>query len=39
VRKRWPQERIEGTQQALWSLERTDDLAVLLGKLSVQANL
>ena len=39
VRKRWPEERIEGILQALWSLERTDDVALLLGKLSIQTNL
>jgi hypothetical protein len=39
VRKRWPEERIETILQALWSLERTDDVTALLGKLTVQANL
>ncbi len=39
VRKRWPEERIASILQALWSLERTDDVAALLGRLSVQANL
>jgi 2-methylcitrate dehydratase len=39
VRKHWPQERIESILQALWSLERADDLALLLGKLSVRATL
>ena len=39
VRKRWPEERIETILQALWSLERTDDVTALLGKLPVQANL
>jgi len=38
VRKHWPQERIESILQSLWSLDRTGDLAQLLGKLSVQAN-
>jgi 2-methylcitrate dehydratase len=39
VRNRWPQERRETILQALWSLERTEDVTALLGKLSVQANL
>jgi 2-methylcitrate dehydratase len=39
VRKRWPKERIEAILEALWSLERSDDIALLLGKLSLQANL
>ena len=36
VGKRWPQERTDAILQALWSLERTDDLSALLGKLSLQ---
>jgi 2-methylcitrate dehydratase len=36
VRKRWPEERIEAILQALWSLEHTDDVASLLGMLSVR---
>ena len=36
MRRRWPEERIESILQALWSLERADDLASLLGKLSVR---
>jgi 2-methylcitrate dehydratase len=36
--KRWPQERTDAILQALWALDRVDDLALLLGKLSVQAS-
>jgi 2-methylcitrate dehydratase len=36
VSKRWPQERTDVILQALWGLERTDDLPSLLGKLAVQ---
>jgi hypothetical protein len=36
VGKRWPRERTDAILEALWALDRTDDLAVLLGKLSVQ---
>jgi 2-methylcitrate dehydratase len=36
VSKRWPQERTDVILQALWALERTDDLPSLLGKLAVQ---
>jgi 2-methylcitrate dehydratase len=38
VGKRWPEERTATVLQTLWALDRTDDLALLLGKLSVQAN-
>jgi len=37
VGTRWPLERTTGVLQALWALERTDDLRVLLGKLSLDA--
>jgi 2-methylcitrate dehydratase len=36
VGKRWPQERTDAILQALWALDRTDDLPALLGKLSLQ---
>jgi hypothetical protein len=36
VGKRWPQERTDAILQALWALERADDLPALLGKLSLQ---
>jgi 2-methylcitrate dehydratase len=36
VGKRWPQERTDAILQALWALDRTDDLPFLLGKLSLQ---
>lgn len=36
IGSRWPQERTDAILQALWSLERTDDLSALLGKLSLQ---
>ena len=36
VGKRWPQERTDAILQALWALDRTKDLSLLLGKLSVQ---
>ena len=34
--KRWPRERTDSILQALWTLERTEDLSSLLGKLSMQ---
>ena len=37
VGKRWSQARTDDTLQALWALERTDDLSALLGRLSMQA--
>jgi 2-methylcitrate dehydratase len=37
IGKRLPQERTDAVLQALWALDRTDDLAALLGKLAVQA--
>jgi 2-methylcitrate dehydratase len=36
VGKRWPQERINATLQALWALDQTENLSVLLGRLSMQ---
>jgi 2-methylcitrate dehydratase len=36
IGKRWPQQRTDAILQALWALDRTDDLAALLGKLSLQ---
>jgi 2-methylcitrate dehydratase len=38
IGKRWPQERTGAILQALWALDRADDLSRLLGKLSVQAS-
>lgn len=35
---RWPPQRTDATLQALWALDRTDDLASLLGTLSLAAN-
>jgi len=35
VGKRWPKERIDSVLEALWELDRTDDLATLLGRLTV----
>lgn len=37
VGKRWSQERTDAILQALWALDRTDDLRLLLDKLTVQA--
>jgi 2-methylcitrate dehydratase len=37
VGKRWPQKQIDATLQALWALDQTEDLPVLLGRLSMQA--
>jgi 2-methylcitrate dehydratase len=34
---RWPREQADAILQALWSLDRTDDLSILLGKLSLHA--
>jgi 2-methylcitrate dehydratase len=36
VGKRWSQERTNATLQALWALDQTEDLSVLLGRLSMQ---
>ena len=35
---RWPPQRTDATLQALWALDRTDDLSSLLGTLSLAAN-
>ena len=37
VGKRWPEERTRAILQALWTLDQTDDLSALLGRLSMQA--
>ncbi|HTB03143.1 MAG TPA: MmgE/PrpD family protein [Bradyrhizobium sp.] len=37
VGTRWPAERTDEILKALWALDRTEDLSVLLGKLSLQA--
>jgi len=34
LRKRWPRERTDAVLQALWALDRTDDLSALLGQLA-----
>jgi 2-methylcitrate dehydratase len=34
VGKRWPRERTDAVLQALWALDRTDDLSALLGQLA-----
>jgi len=39
VGRRWPQQRTDATLQALWALDQTDDLSVLLGRPSMQAKL
>lgn len=39
VRGRWPQERIEMVLQSLWSLDRTNDIAALMTKLSLESDL
>ncbi len=36
VGQRWPRERTDAILQALWGLDRTHDIAALLGQLSVQ---
>jgi 2-methylcitrate dehydratase len=36
VGTRWPQERTDEVLQALWALDRVDDLSSLLGKLLVR---
>jgi 2-methylcitrate dehydratase len=36
VGKRWPRPQTDAALQALWTLEQTDDLSVLLGRLSMQ---
>ena len=37
IGKRWPQERTDAVLQALWALDRTEDLSALLGKLALRA--
>jgi 2-methylcitrate dehydratase len=37
VGKRWSPERTDAILAALWALDQTDDLSVLLGRLSMQA--
>jgi 2-methylcitrate dehydratase len=36
VGKRWPQEHTDRVLRSLWALERTEDVAALLGRLSVE---
>ena len=36
VGKRWSKDRTDAILEALWELDRTDDLATLLGRLAVQ---
>jgi 2-methylcitrate dehydratase len=36
IGKRWPQDRTDAVLQALWVLDRTDDLPALLSKLALQ---
>jgi len=38
VGRRWPQERTAGILRTLWALDRADDVALMLGKLSLQAS-
>ncbi|HTO48699.1 MAG TPA: MmgE/PrpD family protein [Burkholderiales bacterium] len=38
VGKRWPKERTDTVLEALWKLDRTDDLSMLLGRLAVQVS-
>jgi 2-methylcitrate dehydratase len=35
---RWPQERTASILQALWTLDRAEDVAILLGRLSLPAH-
>jgi 2-methylcitrate dehydratase len=37
VGQRWPRQRTDAVLGALWALDQTDDLSVLLGRLSLQA--
>jgi len=37
VGKRWPQQQTDAVLESLWTLDRTDDLTALLGKLSLPA--
>ena len=36
IGKRWPEARTNAILEALWALDRTDDLAALLGRLALQ---
>jgi len=36
VGNRWPQERTSAVLQSLWTLDQTDDLSLLLGRLAMQ---
>jgi 2-methylcitrate dehydratase len=36
VGRRWPRERTDAVLQDLWAVDRTQNIAALLGKLSVQ---
>jgi 2-methylcitrate dehydratase len=38
VGKRWSAQRTDAALQAIWALDQVDDLSVLLGRLSMQAN-
>jgi 2-methylcitrate dehydratase len=38
VGRRWPRERTDAVLQDLWAVDRAQDIAALLGKLSVRAN-
>jgi len=38
IGKRWTRERIDEVLRALWALDRSEDLASLLGKLSLQTS-
>ena len=38
VGKRWSRERTDAVLQDLWALDRTQDIAALLGKLSLQSS-
>ena len=38
VGKRWPRDRTDAILQALWALDQTNDLSVLLGRLLMPAN-
>jgi 2-methylcitrate dehydratase len=39
VAKRWPEQRIASALEAMWALDRADDVGQLLGKLATQSNL
>jgi len=38
VGKRWPRQRTDDVLKKLWALDETEDLPLLLGRLSVQAS-